>query len=940
MLLYLLKSSACLAIFLIFYKLLLEKETIHNFKRFFLLLALLVSFIIPAITFIEYIEPTTIIDTFVPTFEVTQNTQNIPIEEDINYLPILLWSLYGLGVLIFGLKFSINLFRITKRIQRNPKYKNRTYTNVLLLDLITPHTFFNFIFLNKDKFETQQIPEEVLLHEEAHAKQKHSLDIIFIELLQVIFWFNPLFYLSKKAIKLNHEFLADRAVLKHGIKPSLYQQLLLAFSSNATEPTLANAINYSLIKKRFTIMKSQTSKKAIWLRSLLLLPLLGGLLFSFSSTQQIEKEMDSVFSNPDSSNELIITLKPDGQFSHNNTIVSIKDIKALITSKTNTISIIPDGVIEESIRTKAILSIGKLGVKGLNYGSTNAEHAEYIKQKKHLKNDTYKEIITPSPYERVKESFTDAINDNVVLEVKQEPLRLKLNGKTTSLETLTEDYKTIVGEPSDLRIYVKGGIKMTLINAIRSKLKDYVNKINLSQGGHIIGDTDDNNTELITRKDEKTIPVVNGIKCDGCTLFLSKTGVEKLILSTTTREPITKFWIKFPGKRSVIVKGNTANNNKEIETNVKNAKIGDVVQLFEIKTKDETLKPVIIKLVDRNNPKYSKSPQVVKADNAEPSDLPPPPPPPAPIYVKKGHRTLNEVIESTPKGLKTGYKTINGESHYFITYKNGVTVYYNKFGVAVNKNGKELPPPPPPKPVNVKEPKHAPKKIAETKINTESIEAINKRNLRKQILEDRKIAMLDNKKEAINKRQIELDKKINLRKQLLKKRKTAKKEALNKRRAELEEKRNRPKEMAEAEIKTGYLDINGKKHYYTTVDGKTRYFNRYGVETDKKGKELTPNKQVSSDQVLPNSNISKVYFDDKVVSEFKTSNQALAEAIPETPSMLGLKNKGAIFYYEGEKITGKKAIDLVDNNRDLNILIRSINAKQPIVKLSTAPIRL
>ena len=128
------------------------------------------------------------------------------------------------------------------------------------------------------------------MHEETHAKQKHSLDILFIEFMQILFWFNPIIYLIKNAIKLNHEFLADQAVINKGIQPSKYQHILLAFSSNATEPQLANAINYSSIKKRFTVMKTKTSKQTFWLRSFILLPLLAFLIYSFSDKVTVEKE--------------------------------------------------------------------------------------------------------------------------------------------------------------------------------------------------------------------------------------------------------------------------------------------------------------------------------------------------------------------------------------------------------------------------------------------------------------------------------------------------------------------------------------------------------------------------------------------------------------------------------------------------------------------------
>jgi hypothetical protein len=196
-----------------------------------------------------------------------------------------------LGVLLFGVKFILNLSQIVIKIKRNSNHKSQHFTHVLLKDLVVPHTFFSYIFLNKQKFETQQIPQEVFIHEEAHAKQKHSIDVLLIELLQIAFWFNPLIYLTKQSIKMNHEFLADQAVLKSGIQPSAYQKLLLAFSSDAQHVELANAINYSSIKKRFTVMKTHTSKRKIWLRSLLLLPLIGAALYGFSQKKEVVKEI-------------------------------------------------------------------------------------------------------------------------------------------------------------------------------------------------------------------------------------------------------------------------------------------------------------------------------------------------------------------------------------------------------------------------------------------------------------------------------------------------------------------------------------------------------------------------------------------------------------------------------------------------------------------------
>ena len=188
MLLYILKSGVCLALLYVFYKAFLEKENMHTFKRFYLLVALLTAFIIPFITFVQYVEiPTTykIIEQSNAIAPIISNSE--PQQYPTDYLSFMLWGTYGIGVLIFGFKFLKNLLGIILRIRKNPKHRINQITNVLLLENIIPHTFFNYIFLNKHKFEAKEIPSEVLLHEETHALQKHSVDVLFIELLQILF---------------------------------------------------------------------------------------------------------------------------------------------------------------------------------------------------------------------------------------------------------------------------------------------------------------------------------------------------------------------------------------------------------------------------------------------------------------------------------------------------------------------------------------------------------------------------------------------------------------------------------------------------------------------------------------------------------------------------------------------------------------------------------
>ena len=260
----------------------------HVFKRFYLLGGLIASVCIPLITFTYYVEPSDEINA-----QLIQLV-NVPESEPSFYdhLPTVLWIIYITGTIIFGLKFMINLGNLGYKIKHNPKRRSDTFTNVLLQDLVAPHTFFNYIFFNKEKYEAREIPKEVFWHEETHATQKHSIDVLLVEILQILFWFNPLIYIFKHSIKLNHEFLADQGVLQKGINTACYQETILAFSSNMPETQLANAINYSLIKKRFTVMKTKTTKRVVWLKSMVLLPILALSLYSFSDKTIIEKEND------------------------------------------------------------------------------------------------------------------------------------------------------------------------------------------------------------------------------------------------------------------------------------------------------------------------------------------------------------------------------------------------------------------------------------------------------------------------------------------------------------------------------------------------------------------------------------------------------------------------------------------------------------------------
>jgi hypothetical protein len=218
------------------------------------------------------------------------NTET-PIEEQ-KEIP---WSEYfivlsSLISFFFLVRFFSNLITIYRNIQINPKVKWQKATLVLLEDKVLPYTFLNYIFIDKTKYENACIEPELFCHELAHVRQKHSLDVIFLELLRIIFWFNPLLYLFKQAIQLNHEFLADEAVNKTYDDVSAYQYLLLSKVAQTSGLTLTSNLNFQLTKKRLLMMTKITSASTAFIKKAVSVPLFIVLAFCLADFQLIAQE--------------------------------------------------------------------------------------------------------------------------------------------------------------------------------------------------------------------------------------------------------------------------------------------------------------------------------------------------------------------------------------------------------------------------------------------------------------------------------------------------------------------------------------------------------------------------------------------------------------------------------------------------------------------------
>ena len=320
---FLIKSTITLFVLLAVYYLFFEKEKMHVFNRFYLLFSLVFSIVIPFIN-INVIQE-------VP--KPTVNPGNIQILqgsalvlEETNYLAIGLWSFYGLVTLILAIRFISNIIKISSKMKSNSPIDYKNAKLILVPEKTLPHTFLNTIFINETEYNNRQIEAELYTHELTHVTQKHTLDILFIEILKTVFWFNPIFIFYKKAIQLNHEFLADEKVVTSYNNVPFYQSLLLSKANENQTFYLASNLNYLITKKRLLMMTKTTSKTKALLKKAMLMPIRATLLFLLCTKVVAQETNVKKETTPKKSENLFKTF-------YDKTTFKIKDEKGKVANE-------------------------------------------------------------------------------------------------------------------------------------------------------------------------------------------------------------------------------------------------------------------------------------------------------------------------------------------------------------------------------------------------------------------------------------------------------------------------------------------------------------------------------------------------------------------------------------------------------------------------------
>ncbi|MFA7389263.1 MAG: TonB family protein [Proteiniphilum sp.] len=278
---YLIEANIALSLFFILYRLLLKSDTFLQLRRFYFLSVILFSLLYPLMTVPlphsisafftqESVEAVSAVYIGEPVMEIITVEESVPTRE-INMIRIGVVIYFSI-TLLFIVRFLIQLISIL-RVRLKSKPAEIFGTEVYRLkDDITPFSFFNLIFIHTDKHSDAELTQ-ILLHEQTHVRQLHSVDILLIESLTLLFWWNPFVWLMKREMAMNLEYLADQGVLMCGVNSREYQYHLLRLTYQETAVPIVNNFNVSQLKQRIMMMNQSKSPAYKVGRYLLVLPL-------------------------------------------------------------------------------------------------------------------------------------------------------------------------------------------------------------------------------------------------------------------------------------------------------------------------------------------------------------------------------------------------------------------------------------------------------------------------------------------------------------------------------------------------------------------------------------------------------------------------------------------------------------------------------------------
>ena len=299
---YFLKINVAIALFYAFYRLFFHKDTFFHWRRTALLCFFGISLLYPLLNIQEWIkeqEPMVAMADLYATIILPEQIIEAPQETTANWqelIPQILGFIYWTGVLLLALRFLIQLGSIIRLHFLCPKSTIQGSRIHILKKGTGPFSFFHWIFIHPESHTESEI-SEIITHEETHARQYHSADVLVSEIMCTFCWFNPFVWLMKREVRGNLEYMADHRVLETGHDSKSYQYHLLGLAHHKAAANLSNSFNVLPLKNRIKMMNKRRTKEIGRTKYLMFLPL-AALLMIISNievvartTKEFAKEM-------------------------------------------------------------------------------------------------------------------------------------------------------------------------------------------------------------------------------------------------------------------------------------------------------------------------------------------------------------------------------------------------------------------------------------------------------------------------------------------------------------------------------------------------------------------------------------------------------------------------------------------------------------------------
>ena len=299
------KVALALLVFYLFYRFLLKKETFHRFNRVVLVGTAVLSFLLPLciITIHKPIEAAPVVPE--PTIVATElpAQELVPLlEPAVPWWPTALTLLFWAGVAFVLAKVTLSILSIVRIIRQGRLVREEDGCKIIVTERdIDPFSWMKYIVLSGKDWEAPH--ESILAHEKAHIGLGHSLEVLLVDVLSALQWFNPAIWMLRADLQELHEYEADDAVLRAGTNIKEYQYLLIRKAVSKSGYSVANSFNHSILKNRITMMSKSKSPLSRGLRVLYLIPL---------TCIGLGMQARTIYVAPDKDNEKILSERLSG----------------------------------------------------------------------------------------------------------------------------------------------------------------------------------------------------------------------------------------------------------------------------------------------------------------------------------------------------------------------------------------------------------------------------------------------------------------------------------------------------------------------------------------------------------------------------------------------------------------------------------------------------